>query len=722
MPHTRTLAAVCALLSSLSAAGRASADADTEMNALFGADLRRVAATADGKDDAELAALMVKSVDEAASRSALKVQILRKSAELGVRDPVGYDAAELAARRLLDLAPDQAPTWRAMLLDVYRKRFAVARGDARREAGRAYLSQLARAGEAALAQDKAEEASRHYRAALTLAMSLRSPNRRALAARLKSVAALQAAQRRADALRSRLEKNPADTTAREALILYHLLVRNNPAEATKLLTDDVAEHLRTYVPMATRGVENVPKQGWLELGAWYESLAAKATTPEARRTALVRACGYYQCGGALHETDNVMRVKAMLSAGRVRKGLDKLGACLSPDAFPGGGMLTLQLPRGVKMELVLVPAGEFVMGSATTTRTRRDPSRLTHVTILAPFYIGRTEVTQAQYYAATGLKRPKGYRGEDPMAGVKWNQALDFCARASRLTGRTVRLPSQAEWDYAYRAGSRATSHAGKEKPKMEDHAWGRYNSGGKPQQVATRRPNPWGLYDVWGNVYEFCTAGYGANAKGKGPGYRAPSTDYTRMAMGGSYLDPYFYPHSPACRRSDDNFRYPDIGFRVVVDFAGAVQTSKTPIAQPDPAEGPKGDQGDKIVLRAEDAILHGKRIRKETKDGKNENIGAWLLPTDRAVWETTFPKPGTYEVFARVAALAEADFQIKVGQSSLAARSCATGDYDTFKTIRLGVIRVKKAGKQTVEVRPLRMNWKPMNVAFLELRPTTK
>ena len=186
-------------------------------------------------------------------------------------------------------------------------------------------------------------------------------------------------------------------------------------------------------------------------------------------------------------------------------------------------------------------------------------------------------------------------------------------------------------------------------------------------------------------------------------------------MVRGGSW---HGYRHE--CQSSGRNSNTPDrnvvdVGFRVVVGEPIKDKPPKPRIATPRPAGRARGR---KVVLRAADAILHGRRIQKEKRDGKKMTIGRWLLPSDWVSWNVSFPRAGTYEVVARLAALKQAEFRVHVGPASLTARSCATADYDTFQTVSLGTIRLNIAGRKTVEIRAVPEGWQPMNIAFLEFR----
>ena len=176
---------------------------------------------------------------------------------------------------------------------------------------------------------------------------------------------------------------------------------------------------------------------------------------------------------------------------------------------------SLDLGGGVKLELVLIPAGTFTMGSPENERGRKPklPEGPRHkVTISKPFYMGVYEVTQQQYQAVTG-KNPtpeKFRRPRHPVECINWPRAMEFVRKASAKTGKTVRLPTEAEWEYACRAGTDTAFYFGDDPRQLGAHAWIPSNSKveGKPtaHPVGKLKPNPWGLYDMYGNVFEFCS------------------------------------------------------------------------------------------------------------------------------------------------------------------------------------------------------------------------
>ena len=168
--------------------------------------------------------------------------------------------------------------------------------------------------------------------------------------------------------------------------------------------------------------------------------------------------------------------------------------------------LTLDLGDGVTIEFLYVKPGTFVMGGENKKDGRFECVEVPrHVVGLTQgFYLGKYEVTQAQYQVAMGSNPSRSTKNPDcPVDNVSEADARQFCIRLSEITGADARLPSEAEWEYASRAGQDTKWFFGDDPSKIGDYAWYKDNSGAKSHPVGQKKPNPWGFFDIYGNICE---------------------------------------------------------------------------------------------------------------------------------------------------------------------------------------------------------------------------
>ena len=245
-------------------------------------------------------------------------------------------------------------------------------------------------------------------------------------------------------------------------------------------------------------------------------------------------------------------------------------------------------------KMALIPAGSFRMGNITDHPDGANREKPVHeVSITRPFLMGRTEVTQAQYEAVMG-SNPSYFKGPDmPVERVSWYDAVEFCNELSRqegldpcysgsgasilcdFTANGYRLPTEAEWEYACRAGMETDFHTGNMThsdtspldPALDRAGWYYGNSGGSTHPVGEKEANAYGLYDMHGNVWEWCwdwnAVDYYASSPAEDP--RGPVSGSHRVLRGGSWGY-----NARICRSAFRGFNNPDylnldIGFRLV-------------------------------------------------------------------------------------------------------------------------------------------------------------
>ncbi|MGE0128339.1 MAG: SUMF1/EgtB/PvdO family nonheme iron enzyme [Blastocatellales bacterium] len=225
--------------------------------------------------------------------------------------------------------------------------------------------------------------------------------------------------------------------------------------------------------------------------------------------------------------------------------------------------------NGARLEMVRVPAGSFTMGSPDSESDRSPDEGPQHNVTVPRFYIGKHEVTQAQWKAVMG-NNPSRFQGGDnlPVEQVSWNDAKEFCLKLKQMTGKEYRLPSEAEWEYAARAGTTG-AYAG----NLDSMAWYSNNSDSKTHPVGQKQPNAFGLFDMHGNVWEWCEDvwhnRYGeqhGNPPADGSAWLSGGDSRYRVLRGGSWFVRSIYCRSAYRGGNEPDTRINYDGFRVVV------------------------------------------------------------------------------------------------------------------------------------------------------------
>ncbi|MDP0500485.1 MAG: SUMF1/EgtB/PvdO family nonheme iron enzyme [Verrucomicrobiota bacterium JB022] len=237
------------------------------------------------------------------------------------------------------------------------------------------------------------------------------------------------------------------------------------------------------------------------------------------------------------------------------------------------------IENSVGMQLALIPAGTFTMGSPTS-EARRDADEIVHeVTLTEPFFMGTTEVTQAQWRAVMGegvAVNDEGFAGPDlPVHSVSWEQAKAFADKLSELEGHRYRLPTEAEWEYAARAGSKSAFSSGPALDGTQAQVYDQErNPANAPAPVGSFTPNAWGLYDLHGNVWEWTADWFGPYASEAVENPTGATQDsFSRIDLalkalrGGSWYDEADKARSANRWGSSPSAGANYIGFRVVRD-----------------------------------------------------------------------------------------------------------------------------------------------------------
>ena len=226
--------------------------------------------------------------------------------------------------------------------------------------------------------------------------------------------------------------------------------------------------------------------------------------------------------------------------------------------------------NSIGMVFVPIPAGEFMMGYPA-------PAPKHSVKITQSFHLGAFEVTQEQYEEVMG-DNPSQFKGaQNPVENVSWDDAVEFCRRVSELpeeksAGHEYRLPTEAEWEYACRAGTTTAYSFGDDDSPLGEFEWYSENSQKSSHPVGEKKPNPWGLYDIHGNVSELCQDWFGGYPADSVTDPTGPSAGSARVTRGSSWRLPAKYCRSgvrgqivPSSHTNDPPDRGSSVGFRVV-------------------------------------------------------------------------------------------------------------------------------------------------------------
>jgi len=248
------------------------------------------------------------------------------------------------------------------------------------------------------------------------------------------------------------------------------------------------------------------------------------------------------------------------------------------------------LPKEVKtksgVDMILVPSGSFTMGDK-----QGDVDEQPHKVYVDSFYVDKYLVTQEEYEKVMGENPSRWKERKNPVEQVRWSDAVKYCNARSRLEGFQpcynletwecnfdadgYRLPTEAEWEYACRAGTETSYSFGDDARKLKNYAWFKDNSGGRPRPVGQKLPNPWGIYDVYGNVWEWCNDFYKVDYYQESPekNPKGPATGDTKVLRGGCWnatadkcRSSYRYNENPGY--TDVCFGYDIYGFRCARSF----------------------------------------------------------------------------------------------------------------------------------------------------------
>ena len=243
------------------------------------------------------------------------------------------------------------------------------------------------------------------------------------------------------------------------------------------------------------------------------------------------------------------------------------GFSSTPSLSSGSNEISIPVKNGITIDMVKVEAGTFMMGATSEMQNPDDDEKPVHqVTLTNDYYMEKYEVTQALWQVVMG-SNPSKFKGDDlPVEQVSWNDCQEFISKLNSMTGRKFRLPSEAEWEYAARGGKKSRGYQYGGSSNISDVAWYCENSATKPHPVGTKQANELGLYDMTGNVWEWCQDWYGS--------YVSSSQTNPTGAINGSFCvirgggwGSIAWDCRSSCRYNDDpDGRHYGLGLRLVL------------------------------------------------------------------------------------------------------------------------------------------------------------
>ena len=233
----------------------------------------------------------------------------------------------------------------------------------------------------------------------------------------------------------------------------------------------------------------------------------------------------------------------------------------------GGNTISIPVKNGISIDMVKVEAGTFMMGATSEMKKPYTDEKPVHqVTLTNDYYMGKYEVTQALWQAVMGSNPSKFKSRNLPVEQVSWDDCQEFINKLNSITGMRFRLPTEAEWEYAARGGKKSKGYQYSGSSKMSEVAWYTANSGSKTHPVGKKQANELGLYDMTGNVLEWCQDWYGSYVSSSQTNPTGAFSGFFRVFRGGSW-----YGNAGNCRSSCRDSYNPgnrnfDLGLRLVL------------------------------------------------------------------------------------------------------------------------------------------------------------
>mgnify|MGYP002769006573 FL=1 len=242
-----------------------------------------------------------------------------------------------------------------------------------------------------------------------------------------------------------------------------------------------------------------------------------------------------------------------------------------PSVASGSNAISIPVKDGISIEMVKVEAGTFMMGATSEMKDSyddpdSDEKPVHQVTLTNDYYMGKYEVTQALWQAVMG-SNPSNFKGDNlPVETVSWNDCQEFISKLNSLTGRKFRLSTEAEWEYAARGGKKSRSYQYSGSSNISDVVWYKDNSANKTHPVGTKQANELGIYDMSGNVYEWCSDWYGSYSSFSQTNPTGSYSGAFRVLRGGGWGSFAWFCCLSFRRNFAPDFRHYDLGLRLAL------------------------------------------------------------------------------------------------------------------------------------------------------------
>ena len=232
-----------------------------------------------------------------------------------------------------------------------------------------------------------------------------------------------------------------------------------------------------------------------------------------------------------------------------------------------GNTITIPVKDGISIDMVRVEVGTFTMGATPEMEDPYNWEKPTHqVTLTNDYYIGKYEMTQALWQAVMG-SNPSRFKGDNlPVEMVSWDECQEFISKLNSITGKTFRLPTEAEWEYAARGGNKSRGYQYSGSNNISDVAWYDDNSGSKTHAVGSKQSNELGIYDMTGNVWEWCQDWYGSYSSSSQVNPIGANSGSNRVIRGGSWSGAAWGCRSSYRYGSSPGYRGSNFGLRLVL------------------------------------------------------------------------------------------------------------------------------------------------------------